>query len=253
MTQRIINDTFWTDPYIEDLDPSEKLIFLYLLTNPLCNIAWAYEIKMKRIAYETWFDKDMVDKILTRFEEEDKIMRAFDWIILKNFAKNQSTNPNVKKWMQRIIDNIPERVQKALKGFESLPYFTLLNLTLPNLTILNSKEDEKSDDFPTSSIIIKKSKEEVIKEKTENFLELTKVINREIIKENYKITDQEFDKIWKEFIMYWTEPNKSKTKIKYDWEKTFEVNRRFIKFIENDKKWNKWSLWSNKWQWIRKI
>jgi hypothetical protein len=29
------------------------LVFLYLLTNPLCNIAGAYEIKIKRIAYET--------------------------------------------------------------------------------------------------------------------------------------------------------------------------------------------------------
>jgi hypothetical protein len=53
MSQRIVNDEFWTDPYIEDLDPSEKLIFLYLITNPLCNIAGAYEIRLKRIAYET--------------------------------------------------------------------------------------------------------------------------------------------------------------------------------------------------------
>ena len=137
--QRMVNDSFWTDTYIEDLDPSEKLIFLYLLTNPLCNIAWIYEIKIKRIAYETWFDKDMVEKILNRFVRDGKILKVDDWILLKNFWKNQSTNPNVLKGMQRIIDELPEKV-KALKGFESLSHFTLLNLTIPNGIYISEKK-----------------------------------------------------------------------------------------------------------------
>ena len=32
--QRYINTKFWRDSYIEDLDPIEKLLFLYLLSNP---------------------------------------------------------------------------------------------------------------------------------------------------------------------------------------------------------------------------
>lgn len=137
MSQRIINDSFWTDSWIEDRDPSEKLIYLHLLTNPLCNIGWIYEIKLKRIAYETGYDRDTVNNILDRFVEQGKIIRCDDRIIIKNFAKNQSVNPNVKKGMQRIIDNLPHKV-KALEGFGSLSHFTLLNLTLPNLTLLNS-------------------------------------------------------------------------------------------------------------------
>jgi len=58
MTQRIVKDEFWTDPYIEDLDPSEKLLFLYLITNPLCNVAGIYESQITRIAYETGFEKE---------------------------------------------------------------------------------------------------------------------------------------------------------------------------------------------------
>jgi len=42
--------------------------------------------------------------------------------------------------MQRIIDALPSEV-KALKGFERLPYFTLLNLTLPNLTKPNAQSE----------------------------------------------------------------------------------------------------------------
>lgn len=246
MTQRIINDSFWTDPYIEDLDPSEKLVFLYLLSNPLCNIAGAYEIKIKRIAYETWFDKDMVEKILIRFEKDGRIMMEKNWIILVNFAKNQANNPNVIKGMQRIVDSIPEGIIKALKGFETLPYFTLLNLTLPNFTKLNSTDQETwSDIIETSTdIIIEKTPEEIIKEKTVKFIELTKVINRSVIIKNHGLSDQEIDDLWQRFIEYWTEPNKTMTKIKYDYEKTFEVTRRFWTFIKNKKDWSK--KWSSK-------
>mgnify|MGYP003967556755 FL=1 len=114
--QRVVNDSFWTDPYVEDLDPSEKLLFIYLLTNPLCNVAGIYEIKIKRIAYETGFDKEMVEKILGRFEKDDKLMKKDDWLIVVNFAKNQANNPNILKGMQRIIGELPDKI-KALKGF----------------------------------------------------------------------------------------------------------------------------------------
>jgi len=183
MKQRIVNDTFWTDPYIEDLDPSEKLVFLYLLTNPLCNIAGAYEIKIKRIAYETWFDKDMVDKILKRFENDNKILRANEWIIIINFAKNQSNNPNVLKWMQRIIDSIPMPIVKALKGFERLPYFTLLNLTIPNFTSPNLSEDLLKPDKKK-----KKKLEEEEKEVIKNIdISLITDKNEETIEKLYTI------------------------------------------------------------------
>lgn len=139
MSKRMVNDEFWTDTYVEDLDPSEKLLFLYLITNPLCNVAGIYEIKVKRMAYETGFDKEMVEKILLRFEKDDKVLRQDEWIIVVNFAKNQANNPNMLQGMQRIIDALPDKI-KALKGFSSLPHFTSLNLILPNLTTPNGKK-----------------------------------------------------------------------------------------------------------------
>jgi hypothetical protein len=131
--QRYVQDSFWTDPYIETLDPSEKLLFLYFITNPLCNVAGIYEIRNNRVAYETGFDKDMVQKIKDRFIKDGKLLCKNDWILIVNFAKNQSPNPNVLLGMQRIINELPDEV-KALKGFERLSHFTLLNLTIPNLT-----------------------------------------------------------------------------------------------------------------------
>lgn len=139
----MIKDSFWTDSYISNLDPIEKLLFVYLLTNPLCNIAGIYEIQLRRIAFDTGIDKDMLEKLISRLVEDGKLLVIDDWVVIINHAKHQSyKNPNVSKGIQRIIEELPEKV-KALKGFERLTHLTLLNLTLPNTT------DESVDTKPT--------------------------------------------------------------------------------------------------------
>lgn len=137
----MIKDSFWTDSYIENLDPIEKLLFIYLLTNPLCNIAGIYQIQTKRIAFEIGIEKDMVEKLLKRLQDDDKIIRHSDWLLIVNHAKHQAfSNPNVTAGIKRIIEELPSEV-KALKGFERLSHFTLLNFTLPNSTLPNSTRD----------------------------------------------------------------------------------------------------------------
>jgi hypothetical protein len=53
---RSVNTRFWEDPFVEELTPSEKLLFLYLLTNPLANLLGIYEITIKRISYDTGYE-----------------------------------------------------------------------------------------------------------------------------------------------------------------------------------------------------
>jgi len=141
--QRMVKDCFWTDPYIENLDPIEKLMFLYLLTNPLANVLGIYEIRTKRITYETGIDKDMVDKALDSFVKNKKLLRIDDWIVITNFAKNQSTNPSIKLGMRRIYDDLPDKVKQALAGSpQPLTYLTQLNLIIPNSTLLKNKQEK---------------------------------------------------------------------------------------------------------------
>lgn len=126
--QRYVQDSFWTDPYIEELSIQEKLVFLYLLTNPLCNVAGIYEITQSRLSLETGIEKKQIEKILNKFCKDNKIIRHDNWILIISFGKHQSINPNIEKGVQRIIKALPDKI-KALKGFERLSYFTLLNLT----------------------------------------------------------------------------------------------------------------------------
>lgn len=138
--KRYVDDSFWTDPYIEKLDTIEKCVFIYLLTNPLCNVAGIYEISLKRLAYDLGLDKQNADGILNRFVRDGKLLRVDDWIIMVNFGKHQVLNPNMEAGVRRIIGELPEKV-KALKGFESLSYFTLLNLTYRTPHTKNTTEE----------------------------------------------------------------------------------------------------------------
>ena len=70
---RTVNTRFWSDGYIEGLDPSEKLLYLYLLTNPNTDICGIYELSLRDMAFHTGFDKDMLMKILGRFQYDEKV------------------------------------------------------------------------------------------------------------------------------------------------------------------------------------
>lgn len=133
----MIRDSFWTDSYIERLTPDEKLLFLYLLTNPLCNVGGIYEIRTKRIGFETGYDIEVVENILKRFERDKKILRHNDWIVLVNHIKNQSMNPSIIQGCQRIYEELPLDIKTRVTGWVQAG---LLNLTLLNLTLLNSTE-----------------------------------------------------------------------------------------------------------------
>lgn len=120
---RMIDTCFWDDSYIITLDPIEKLLFIYFLTNPLTNIAGIYEITLKRIAFDTGIDRETVIKILGRFEEAGKIYYREGYVIIKNFIKHQdiSGNSKIRKGIEVILNNLPANIKIILEEL-SIPY-----------------------------------------------------------------------------------------------------------------------------------
>lgn len=150
---RYINTHFWDDSWIIDLDPIEKLLFLYLLTNPCTDIAGAYEISLRRMGFDTGIDRDMLLKILERFEKANKIVYRDGWILVVNFLKNQAMNPSVKAGAVRSVENCPEWIKdRIIKGLDSegtgCPQDALPNLTKPNLTQPNGNTPKPKQDLP---------------------------------------------------------------------------------------------------------
>ena len=142
----MINTKFWDDAYSSNLDPIEKLLFLYFLTNTSSNICGIYEIPLKKIANETGIDKDMVEKVISRFEKDHKIYYREGWLGLVNFIKNQNQNsPKVKKGIEIEMEKAPEIIKNLVlgKGIDTLSHSNSnsnlnSNLTKPNIDIVAS-------------------------------------------------------------------------------------------------------------------
>lgn len=116
---RIINTKFWTDGYVlDELNPIDKLLFLYLITNPYTNICGVYELPLKMMAVETGIDRENIEKvILPRFEKDGKILYRNGWVAIKNFQKHQNQNsPKIQKGIEEAIKNAPHELKEFVEG-----------------------------------------------------------------------------------------------------------------------------------------
>ena len=109
-----MNTRFWDDSYVARLSPNEKLLFLYLLTNPLTNIAGVYELAGKRVAFDTMLPLDEVEETLGRFENDGKIVRHGGWIGVVNFIRHQTLNPKVRVGIASELHRAPREIVERL-------------------------------------------------------------------------------------------------------------------------------------------
>ena len=108
--QRIVNTKFWDDSYIAGLSPLEKLVFLYLITNPLTNISGVYELPLKRAAFDVGLSGKDMEVIFKKFEADGKIARAAGWVGVVNFVKHQTLNPKIQIGIVQELRKAPKEV-----------------------------------------------------------------------------------------------------------------------------------------------
>jgi len=229
---RYVNTRIWSDGYVIDLDPIEKLLFLYILTNSHTETCGCYEIPLKIIALETGVDKDMIEKIFLRFEKDKKVVRRGDWVLIVNFLKHQSLNPNMVRGIFRTIEEIPNELAKILKGSEGFKRVhegfmkgiqpepepePILELE-PELNS-NKRKAAKPPALTPGDIAKAFFKDEDKQEEISKWI-ISKGIDRE--KANEEI---------RKFVDYWTEPTKSGKQQRWEKEKAFEIRRRLSTWL----------------------
>lgn len=142
--QRIIKDEIWDDEWFYDLDPSEKLVWVFLLTNPRCNIAGIYQINFRWASNLCGLDQQAFANIVYRFLLDKRVETKEDWLIIRNHYRHQSNNPKVEQGICRILNEIPPEVAILYPIHSlSIDYRTLLNSTLLNLFTEQSSENNK--------------------------------------------------------------------------------------------------------------
>tara|TARA_R110002020_G_scaffold475651_1_gene711512 strand:+ start:391 stop:1110 length:720 start_codon:yes stop_codon:yes gene_type:complete len=126
---RSVSTSFWSDPFVEELPPTQKLLFIYLITNEKTNMLGIYESSIKKISFETGLKKDDVSYGLKAFERVNKVKMQGNYIILINYMKHQNYNTNMKKSAIYVYNNLPNELKDStlsidksnpLKGFERL-------------------------------------------------------------------------------------------------------------------------------------
>lgn len=115
--QRYISTSFWDDAWVQSIDPSEKLLYLYLMTNPLTNIAGIYKITDKRIHDDTGFNVEMINRLMDRFKKAGKAHREGEYIIIPSWPKHQKwrEKQTIETGIRKIITELPKSIRDIAK------------------------------------------------------------------------------------------------------------------------------------------
>ena len=105
--KRSVSTAFWSDPFIEDIAPEYKLLFLYLITNEKTNMLGIYEASKRKMAFETGLSLECIKDALEVFERLGKVKHVDNYIILVNYMKHQKYNTNMKKSAIETFNQLP--------------------------------------------------------------------------------------------------------------------------------------------------
>jgi hypothetical protein len=176
--RRSVNTKIWDDVWFMDLSHEYKLLWFYLITNTQTNMLGIYEISLRKISFDTGLDLETILKAFKDFQTLSKAKYHRNYVILYNWIKNQSYNPNM--------------IKSAVSEFEKLP--TWLKIETENHFIYNLKAKNETLSKPLEAFQTLPKKE---KEKEDE---------KEDEKEAFKVHENLFneilnDEIWIESLM----------------------------------------------------
>jgi len=178
---RYINTSFWEDEYVGNLSSDEKLLFIYLLTSQLSNIAGMYPITIRRITFDTGMTKERIINAFDTFKSSRKILFIGQkFVVITNFIKHQKWNPNIQKGILSTVNDLPEYVKLALDMDLDKPFKSFTSL-LRTLNYSNSNSNTNTN------------KKEYIKEKNKDKKNIKKKTN------TYQKPKNVEDQIWEDF------------------------------------------------------
>jgi len=174
MKTRIIHTKFWEDSFVCNLDPLEKLIFLYLLTNQRVGLTGIYELPDKFIIFDLDIELEKLQSTKKKLQDEGRIYFVDSYIAIRNASKYNDYskgNDNQRKAFAKEITDLPEKVKNYLRtrGFEYIDNYISTSCQLVTQQDINHKSktiNNKSE--------IRTHKQETINEKEDMSKELEK-------------------------------------------------------------------------------
>lgn len=155
---------FWADPYIQELLPEEKLLYIYLFTNEHGNQAGMYPITLRTIVFESGIESENLKTILAKFRGDGKCIYQNKIMWVKNFVRHQANkSPKVRKRIATDLEELTDcnLIGQFLKYNDtlSIPYQYPINTSTTEYSTVqaeveveeSTKEVQASDELSTFS------------------------------------------------------------------------------------------------------
>lgn len=204
MAKRFIDTKMWDKSWYRKLSPEHKLLWIYILTK--CDHAGIL----------------------------DGDWEAAGFFMGCKISIHDFPEP-IKNKMVSIDDD-----QFFIPSFIEYQYGVLRENSKPHLSVLKRLRDKHLDKYIDRVTITLKDKDkekvkekDIVKRKVNFELEVWKVS-----KESKHKGEQDFEKHIEGFIEYWTEPNRSNSKMKCELQETFNIALRLNKWFKNVQDWN---------------
>ena len=119
---RQIQCSYWRDPFVLGLTPEERYFYLYLLSNSETSQCGAYELPLILVSFETGYNTETVNKLISKFEEYKKVIydRDTQEIFVINWLKHN--------WIDS--PKVIARIKSEICGIKSEKFREALTLTL---------------------------------------------------------------------------------------------------------------------------
>lgn len=109
------------------MDPSEKLIYLYLITGPMSNMEGLYKLSLKRASFETGFDREMFLQLCARAESNRVAGYREGWACVVQATRYMPKSPQMKAHAQGLYATVPTDIHNwaTSLGYEYATDFDL--------------------------------------------------------------------------------------------------------------------------------
>ena len=92
MALRSIDQRYWTDPYVESLSATEKLVYIHLFSSAHTNLVGVFQASRRMIAFQTACPGPDVDAALERFQRDGKAVIDGGEVWLVSYIRHQCTS-----------------------------------------------------------------------------------------------------------------------------------------------------------------
>ena len=149
---------FWLKQNVLSWSDSAKLLGLYLLTCPHCNLLGCFRLPIGYVASDLNWDEQQVAKALNELEQDQFLIRCEEsgWTLIRSFLKhNPIENPNQGKAAFRLLKDVPAdfigmaSLLKSLAAFQVRLPEEFSSLFMPDGNPV--RDSQRSDDSGRSN------------------------------------------------------------------------------------------------------